>query len=52
MYYVITKGGERGSAKCLLLLTWGGVNSLIFKTRLRNMYMDVPFQKKGVEFVS
>ena len=23
MYYVSTKGGGRGSAKCLLLLTWG-----------------------------
>ena len=23
MYYVSKKGGGRGSAKCLLLLTWG-----------------------------
>ena len=23
MYYVSTRGGGRGSAKCLLLLTWG-----------------------------
>ena len=23
IYYVITKGGGRGSAKCLRLLTWG-----------------------------
>ena len=32
MFYVITKGGGRGSAKCLLLLTWGegGVKSLAY----------------------
>ena len=32
MYYVITKRGGRGSAKCLLLLTWGegGVKSLAY----------------------
>ena len=40
MYYVSTKGGGRGSAKCLLLITRGeGGGSKIPKTCLRNTWM-------------
>ena len=40
MYYVSTKGGGRGSAKCLRLMTRGeGGGSKIPKTCLRNTWM-------------
>ena len=58
MYYVSTKGGGRGSAKCLLLLTWGegGLRGhayviIFWKKMLNNLHKFFQGKRKSLESI-